>query len=283
MKHIFMRKRVFLSAMAVFMALTFLFGMGCDNGSTGSDPDTGPELPSSPRREIVWAGPLGAADWVTIAFKSAYNESVLVYENGIPVVVNGEFVEELVYHAEQAVIQFASETDPHNTAHTEYTYNKNTKAGSIPQPTRASPPVTYAAPGAFTITADEKSIVFADFQGSGNPLTLYKLYPDVGKTFALAPLPADLENTVWAGTGFRSEDWVTLSFRGETGGKDVEVSHVSDSTQWSRTCNPYDPATKNGVVNYIAGAGFEIRDSDTTLRILNFYGHGVPVDLKRVR
>ncbi|WP_010254467.1 hypothetical protein [Treponema primitia] len=268
---------------ATFSALVFFVFTGCPTGS-GSDP----EIPSSPRCEIVWAGPRGLLsgddDWVTIAFKSAYNESVYVRDADGKLVSDGDggFIEELVYRKEQAVIQFAAESNPGNTAHTEYTYNKATREGFIPKPLRDSPPVDYAAPGTFTIAPDEKSILFADFQGSGSPLTLYKLYPDVGKTFALAALPTGLENTVWVGPGFRAEDWVTLSFREISGGMNAEVSHVADGSQWSRAYT-YHGDTKKGQVDYIAGSGFEISNDDANLRILNFYGHGVPVDLTRVR
>jgi hypothetical protein len=240
-----------------------------------------PEIPSSPRLEIIWAGPLGETDWATIAFKSAYNEAVLVYgEDGKPVVENGDFVRELVYRDPRAVIQFASETDPKITAGTEYAYDTKTGIGFMPKPARISPPVDYAAPGSFAIPPDERTIAFADFQGSGSPLTLYKLYPDAGKSFDTAAMPADLENTVWVGVGFRTEDWVTLSFRGTKGGMIVQVAHVSDSTQWSRSYT-YDGDTKNGGI--VSVGAFEIRDGNAILRIPNFYGHGASIDLQRAR
>lgn len=270
----------YLWAAALVAACALLMFAGCPT-EPGQEQEPEPEIPSSPRLETIWAGPLGETDWATIAFKSAYREAVLVYgEDGKPVVENGDFVTELVYRNAQAILQFASETDPKYTARTEYTYDKKTGTGFMPKPVRSSPPVDYAAPGSFAISRDAGSIVFVNFRESGSPLTLYKLYPTVEKTFDRTTLPADLENTVWVGMGFRTEDWVTLSFRGTKGDMIVQVAHVSDSTQWSRAY-AYDGDTKSGAI--VSLGDFEITDGNTVLRIVNFYGHGASVDLARAR
>ncbi|AEF81871.1 hypothetical protein [Leadbettera azotonutricia] len=239
-------------------ALCGAFVMAILSGCIADPVDPEPQLAALDG--TVWAGPQGDTGWVTLAFRAA---------------AGGD-------QKKDAAIQFASETNPGNTAHTEeYTYDETAREGFMPKPIRSSPSVDYEAPGAFALGAGDKTLRFTDFQGSGSPLTLKKLLPDAGNTFALIdPLPGDLENTIWVSEGFRTDDWVTLSFRGANGSMIVQVSHVADSTQYSRVYT-YSGNTKTGGI--VSVGSFEILENGVKLTMVNYYGHGVPVDFKRVR
>jgi hypothetical protein len=200
----------------------------------------------------VWAAPFGGADWLTLAFRAGEGEQGpdVVMQSASP--VNGD------------------------TAHVEYSYDKTARIGSI----SGGP---GDPPGAFALGDDGKTIVFADFKGSGSQLVFKKLFPDVGSSFVLLdPLPENLNNTVWVGKGFRVNDWITIIFTSADGADgSVEFAHVADNSQYTRTYT-YDAAQKTGVISYVA-RDFVISDSDTKLQLRGFYGHDVPVDFKRVR
>jgi hypothetical protein len=189
----------------------------------------------------VWAGKAAADDWITLIFRAAS-------ENPL--------------HEKDAVIASAFDT----ATVTAYTYDGTTREGSLP--------------GSGTFTVDNKAISFTDFKGSG-PLELKRLFPD-GDDFALiAPMPADLKNTVWVSEGIRTGDWVTFVFLGTDDGN-VSVSHGADNTQWPREYS-YNDETKTGSIAYLGhrDGGFSI--TGNTLRVADFYGHGSPVDFRRVR
>jgi hypothetical protein len=202
----------------------------------------------------VWAAPFGDSDWITLAFRAGDGD-----------------------HGQDVVIQSASPVNG-DTAHVEYSYDTTTRIGAIPDGGDPGDP-----PGAFSLADDGKTIIFADFIGSGSQLIFRKLFPDTDSSFVLLdPLPGDLKNTVWVSEGFRVNDWITIIFAGidETEGN-AEFAHVADSSQNTRTYT-YDAAQKTGVISYVA-RDFVISDNDTKLQLRNFYGHEIPVDFKRVR
>jgi hypothetical protein len=230
--------------------LSIAFGMAVFAGG-GKDKEVA-ALPPAALDGTVWAGPLGD-DWITLAFRA---------DDG--------------NHGQDAVIQSASPVNG-ETAPVEYVYDKNARTGSLTSGDADNPA------GAFSLGGDGKTIIFADFMGSGSRLILQKLLPEAGNTFTLIdPLPGDLKNTVWVSEGFRVNDWITLIFKGQgdTEGS-VEFSHVADNSQNTRAYT-YDAAKKVGIISSVS-RDFEIRQNNAELELRNFYGHGTPVNFKRVR
>jgi hypothetical protein len=232
-----------------FLLLTSLIVLlnGCpiNSGSIGG------EVPLD-LNGTVWAASRATdqGDWVTLAFRP---------------------VSENPRHDRDTVIAFASDSGVpefgHVSAVAEYEYDSQTHTGSITDI------------GGFSVDGEDKIISFGDFHGEG-PLELKRLSPDAGNTFILiTPQPVDLVNTVWVSEGLRTNDWVTLAFRE---GGEAAVSHTADNTQWPRNYT-YDDTAKTGSVDYLGyrDGGFSINRN--TLRIHNFYGHGGPVDFRRVR
>jgi hypothetical protein len=195
----------------------------------------------------VWAGSAGSGGWITLIFRAASENPP---------------------RGQDAVIASASDTA--NVSPTAaYTYDTGTRTGVL------------KGIGAFRLGDGDKAISFAAFKDSG-PLELKRFFPDAGNEFPLInPMPADLKDTVWVSEGIRTNDWVTLVFMGTEDGN-VQVSHGADNTQWPREY-AYDGESKTGSIAYLGyrDGGFTV--SGDTLKVANFYGHGSPVDFRRVR
>jgi hypothetical protein len=229
----------------VVSLIVLLTGCPVDSVSNDTEPPLDTALDGT-----VWAASRAQDDWVTLVFRPA---------------------SESPPRGQDVVIAFASDSDvpefSHVSAVAEYSYATQSRTGSI------------TGIGGFSMDNEDKIISFSDFKNEGSQ-EFKRLHPDAENIFPLiTPLPADLEKTVWVSEGLRTNDWVTLAFRE---GGEVAVSHGADNTQWPRNYT-YDDTEKTGSIDYLGyrDGGFSV--TGDTLRINNFYGHGSPVDFRRVR
>ncbi|MDR2375390.1 MAG: hypothetical protein LBD96_03015 [Treponema sp.] len=141
-------------------------------------------------------------------------------------------------------------------------------------------------PGAFTISADGKTITFAGYLVQGE--RSFKRVRDADAVdedvpFTYTPLTAgkSLNGTVWAATAYRTKDWTTLTItdldsNAATG--TIQVSHSFDCTSFPRIYSNYAYDTESTLA-YIGP--FKIKGNSFTF--LDFYGHGGVITLKRMR
>jgi hypothetical protein len=216
-------------------------------------------------------------------------------EAGINVTDNGDLPDSLadtVYAGEDAsgnwaTFAFIDESKvyffPDNTAHHDLAYT------CAPDGTGEITGEAGTVPGAFRLSADGKTITFTNYLGSQGQRDFKRLRQaggiDDAIPFTYTPLkPGDsLDKTVWAATGFRTQDWTTLTVS-STGGTlgTIQVSHSFDCTSFPRTYTGYAYNTET-TLSYIGpfivkgGAGGDV------FTFQNFYGHGGKIPLKRMR
>jgi hypothetical protein len=113
--------------------------------------------------------------------------------------------------------------------------------------------------------------------------------------FTLEALPADLVNSVWAGTTPREGDWLTITFKdittaiagSEEIGKRIIFSVAIDNST-NNGAYSYSSSTKEGTITISgwnpAPNGFTINDAGDTLTIVNYGSHaGAPRTFTRLR
>jgi hypothetical protein len=222
--------------------------MGCSQDEDGDDYFLGDSLENS-----VWVGETETADdWATFTFKDA---GVVVVAFAIDNGNNG------------------ADTDQRTSA---YTYDASTRIGAVI--VTSSGTGAGASPGAFALSGDTRTLVFPNYKNSGYARVFQRVRPYAGNTFALAALPSDLLNTVWAGSNpMQTNGWITLVFRGTATG--VVAAFTHDNTSRVRS---YTYSDRAGNIGSGMNA-FTIINSDKTLRLANMFSHGSPVDLTRLR
>jgi hypothetical protein len=179
-----------------------------------------------------------------------------------------------------------------------YAYGGNTKAGEGHLNLPASGSQTSGwKPGAFALGDEGKTMTFDDFDGDGisdaAKVVLARMRKDTGELdppVSLGPVPEELKWTVWAGEAVRTDDWVTVSFKGFSPG-DLDkqgrpqglttASFTFDNTTNDRWKYRYDGGAGRGDIDYI-GSAFSIIDG-REMKFDNFFAHGVPVSLFRRR
>jgi hypothetical protein len=164
-----------------------------------------------------------------------------------------------------------------------YTYNKDGRTGEIKAAPAPDNSPGEAAPGAFTLSADGKTIAFSSYLGTQGERYFKRVRNAEGEDeevpFTLNPLPPNLDGTVWAATGYRTRDWTTLTITAANATEgSIQVSHSADCTSFARTYTGYAYNTETTLA-YIGP--FIITGNDFTF--LNFYGHGAKITLKRMR
>ena len=160
-----------------------------------------------------------------------------------------------------------------------------TSAGAGPAPP------DIPAPGAFTISADKKTITFTSYAG-GAAQTFPRRRGAGGNRedddpppSGLTPLAAgeSLDGTVWAATAYRTRDWTTLSITaGTVTAGTVDVSHSSDCTSYPRQYENYAYGA-NSFLYYIGTFSVSAGAGGDKWTFLNFYGHGGTITLNRMR
>jgi hypothetical protein len=250
------KRKIFLTAAAALAGLL----AGCEDSSEdGREPAS---LAYS-----VYAGPDAAGSWSTFAFtKDGDGEDVLYYF-------------------------------PDNVACYDagYVYYGEDGSGSVAEPRAVNqsaknrPPA--AAPGAFTISADEKTITFTSYAGGGRQTFVRRRgrggdrSDDDPPPSDLTPLAAgqSLDGTVWAATAYRTRDWTTLSVTaGTVSTGTVDVSHSFDCTSFPRNYANYVYGTES-TLNYIGPFVVSGTLAGDTWAFLDFYGHGGTITFNRLR
>jgi hypothetical protein len=98
-------------------------------------------------------------------------------------------------------------------------------------------------------------------------------------TYTALNAASDIDGTVWAGTALRTKDWTTLTITAANAASGtIQVSHSFDCTSNPRAYSNYAYNTETNLA-YIGP--FKI--SGDTFTLLNFYGHGGEIILKRMR
>jgi hypothetical protein len=179
-----------------------------------------------------------------------------------------------------------------------YTYQGSSKAGKgdLNLPSSGPEPSGWK-PGGFTLGDEGKTILFDDFDGDGTSdatkVVLARMRKDTGELdppVSLSPVPEELKWTVWAGEAVRTDDWVTVTFKGFSPG-DLDKQNrpqglTTASFTFDNTTNDgwkyrYDGGARRGDINYIGSAFSVIGDRE--MKFDNFFAHGVPVSLFRRR
>jgi hypothetical protein len=162
---------------------------------------------------------------------------------------------------------------PDNAAHYDwtYSYNETGKSGFITKQGSSG-----AAPGEFTLSDDEKFIIFGDYCETQGQRQFSRVRDkdvvDDPVPFSVGALPADIDGTVWAATAYRTRDWTTLTVTATDGvSGTIDVAHSFDCTSYPRAYSAYAYDTQTTL--YYVGP-FKIDENGFTF--LNFYGHGVP-------
>jgi hypothetical protein len=251
MEYLMYRRKIFLTAAALAGLLA-----GCSD----SPKDDGGEPASL--AYSVYAGTDAAGSWSTFAFTK-----------------DGDGADVLYYF-------------PDNVACYDAVYVYAAGSGSVAE-IRAVNQVAKdrtpaAAPGAFTISADEKTLTFTGYAGGGE-----QSFPRVrgrGGDRAdddpppnLTPLAgtSSLDGTVWAATAYRTRDWTTLSVNAATvSAGTVDVSHSFDCTSFPRNYGNYVYNAQSDL--YYIGP-FKVSGPPDTWAFLDFYGHGGTITLNRLR
>lgn len=210
----------------------------------------------------VYAGPLAGGEWETFAFTNSDNS-------------------DRVYYFPNNKSRNPSGTPYRQSAcDWPYVFDVGTLSGSIAGD-------ADFAPGVFTLNADKTTLTFSNYMGQGSALSLALTRKadgtDVENPFSVNPLSASdsLDQTVWAGTAYRTKDWTTLTVtvtdymlaRGT-----IDVSHSFDCTSNPRNYSGYVYNTTT-TLEYIGD--FKIAGDSFTFD--NFYGHGGEITLKRMR
>jgi hypothetical protein len=281
------------AARAVFAAAALFITAGCDGGGPGPDGGGG----HNSLAYSVYAGEDAAGSWSTFAFtKNEDNKDTLYYF-------------------------------PDNAAcyEAEYLYDGGARSGGVNTVTARNPAATgrpQAAPGDFTVSADEKTITFRAYAGDGER-AFKRVRGRGGNRDADEPPPSGLEpltgtssldGTVWAATAYRTRDWTTLSVTspGISAGT-IDVSHSFDCTSFPRqygvcSCETCQCDSCHGAActcrdrnwdgagdgpcgclsytyeneSYLYYIG-PFRVSGSEFTFLDFYGHGGTITLNRLR
>jgi hypothetical protein len=203
------RKKMFMGC-----ALAAVLILGCSD-----TPSAGAGAGEKSLAYSVYAGVDAAGSWSTFAFTK-----------------NGDGKDVLYYFPDNAACYEGS-----------YVYDDAAKSGNVPgvtamnQTAKDRPPL--AAPGVFTVSADEKTITFTAYSGGAE-----RSFPrrrgrggnrgdDDPPPSGLAPLNAssNLDGTVWAATAYRTRDWTTLSITSSSvAAGTIAVSHSFDCTSFPR-------------------------------------------------
>jgi hypothetical protein len=252
-----MKKRYFFALAFVTAAL---FVLGC------SEP-ADKEKTNESLAYSVYAGPDAAGSWATFAFtKDGDGEDVLYYFPDNAACYDAAYV----YSAGSGAV---------------------TEIRAVNQAAKDAP--TAATPGAFTISADEKTITFTSYAGGGGQ-TFVRRRGKGGDRSADDPPPADLtplaagqslDGTVWAATAYRTRDWTTLVITGADGNPaagTITVSHSFDCTSFPRIYTDYAYG-QNSTLAYIGPFTVSGNPSGDVFTFLDFYGHGGTITLNRMK
>jgi hypothetical protein len=166
------------------------------------------------------------------------------------------------------------------------TYAYTGSSAGLIAPVKTQTGETGAAPGAFTISMDKKTIIFTNYLGTQGERSFKRVRDtdavdeeEIPFTYTALDAASNLDGTVWAGTALRTKDWTTLTITAvDAASGTIQVSHSFDCTSNPRAYSDYAYNTETDLV-YIGP--FRIEGSNFTF--LNFYGHGGEITLKRMR
>jgi hypothetical protein len=225
----------------------------------------------------VWAGDTpqaGNTGWLTISF--------LELESAI------KGSDDIGY---RAIAAFSADNSTNNWG---YTYDSAARSGTLPGAGG------WLGGGAFTISADYKTLTFTSFMGSARNFRRLRAKDLTIDSVPFTPgdLPGDLVNSVWAGETPRQGDWLTMTFKNlaepldeekapEKTGQRVICSFSADNStnDWGYD---YDSTKKAGTITTgspwsPAPDGFTVSADGKTLTIPNYGGHGEGLAFSRLR
>jgi hypothetical protein len=250
-------------AVIALCCVLLLAAAGCSG--SGTEPEGGGGNESL--AYSVYAGEAAGGSWATFAFTKDDEGKDVVY-----------------YFPDNAASYFG-----------EYRYNSGDKSGEIPEITAAprnqadGPPCP--APGAFTISPDEKTITFGAYTGGG-PQTFPRRRGRGGDRSADDPPPSNLtpltsgeslNGTVWAATAYRTRDWTTLAVTAQSAAAGtITVSHSFDCTSFPRDYSNY-AYNAESTLSYIGPFTVSTKAGGDKFTFLDFYGHGGTITLNRMR
>ncbi|MDR0552270.1 MAG: hypothetical protein LBG72_09725 [Spirochaetaceae bacterium] len=218
----------------------------------------------------VYAGEDAEGNWATFAFVESVNDE--------------EQSEDTVYFFPDNALCYSGTYTCKQTAGTGAFGGALSGNIAAITPAGRNPPAQGAPPGAFTLSADEKTITFTNYRGQ-QVVRSFKRVRRKNAVDELAPftygaLPENLDGTVWAATAFRTKDWTTLTIKAgaAAGGGTIQVSHSFDCTSFPRAYSGYAYNTEIEL-DYIGP--FIIKDDIFTFQ--DFYGHGGKIPLFRMR
>ncbi|MDR1058593.1 MAG: hypothetical protein LBL43_03510 [Treponema sp.] len=274
MKDIF-KNRGLRAAAVILLAFSVLNFSACDNGGDNDVP-----LPLADLVNSVWGGGTPRADdWLTITFRDIEGTAVTGFE-GTPGL--------------RAVCSFSADNSTNNY---EFTYNEETKSGSITG--------SNWAPGDFTISKNNGAITFSNYGGGHGKQQFARfrqgdLTADAVTGAGKGTTAADLTNSVWGGNTPQGSGigWLTITLKNITEADDdfgTAGLRAVCAFSWDNTTNDwtwegYNQTARTGTITRGTSSGwqgpgaFTISADGKTMTFSNYGNHDTGTDaFKRLR